>query len=355
MIVIAGPVGSQPVSHVIIVIGILEWTSTARIIRAQVMSVRERAYVKRARGMGAGNFRIVWRHNPAAGRPAADRQHRAHHPPSRSTWRPRSPSSDLEDPTAVTWGTILEHALRAEPRSPSGAWWAIVPGRVSRSPPSSWAASCSAQAVEDALNPPAQGRTPVVAPVAGSGRWWAGGRTPYEPARGVRPCTSGSRRRTPRRCTRCRGVSFAPRPRGEAVSAWSASQAAGGRPLPSSRSWGCCRRTRSVAGEGPVGRPETSWRAERTRCRPYRWKDVAMVFQGRDERPEPGEEGRLADRRADGPSTASRRARRRPQGGPGNCWRWWASPAAAGDRYPPRVLRRHAAASLDRDGARLRA
>src|SRR5207244_792985 len=61
MMVIADLWGAS-LFHVIIVIGILEWTSTARIIRAQVMSVRERAYVKRARGMGAGNFRIVWRH-----------------------------------------------------------------------------------------------------------------------------------------------------------------------------------------------------------------------------------------------------------------------------------------------------
>ena len=46
MIVIADVWGAS-LFHVIIVIGILEWTSTARIIRAQVMSLRERVYVKR--------------------------------------------------------------------------------------------------------------------------------------------------------------------------------------------------------------------------------------------------------------------------------------------------------------------
>jgi peptide/nickel transport system permease protein len=48
--------------HVIMVIGILEWTTTARVIRAQVMSLKERVYVKRAKCIGSGNARIIWRH-----------------------------------------------------------------------------------------------------------------------------------------------------------------------------------------------------------------------------------------------------------------------------------------------------
>src|SRR5262249_40548020 len=48
MTVIAAVWGAS-LFHVIMVIGILEWASTARIIRAQVMSLRERVYVKRAR------------------------------------------------------------------------------------------------------------------------------------------------------------------------------------------------------------------------------------------------------------------------------------------------------------------
>src|SRR5205823_13932845 len=48
--------------QIVIVIGILLGTSTARVIRAQVKSVRERVYVKRARSLGAGHARIVFRH-----------------------------------------------------------------------------------------------------------------------------------------------------------------------------------------------------------------------------------------------------------------------------------------------------
>ena len=49
-------------SHVILVIAILEWAATARIIRAQVMSVKERVYIKRARSIGASHVRIIGRH-----------------------------------------------------------------------------------------------------------------------------------------------------------------------------------------------------------------------------------------------------------------------------------------------------
>ena len=48
MIVVAALFGRK-LLNIIIIIGIIYWTSTARLIRAQVKSVRERVYVKRAR------------------------------------------------------------------------------------------------------------------------------------------------------------------------------------------------------------------------------------------------------------------------------------------------------------------
>ena len=49
-------------SLVILVIGLLLWTSTARIVRSQVKSIRERVYVRRARSLGASHRRIVFQH-----------------------------------------------------------------------------------------------------------------------------------------------------------------------------------------------------------------------------------------------------------------------------------------------------
>ena len=47
---------------IVVVIGITSWASTARIIRSQVLSVKERAFVDRARVIGAGGGHIMRRH-----------------------------------------------------------------------------------------------------------------------------------------------------------------------------------------------------------------------------------------------------------------------------------------------------
>jgi peptide/nickel transport system permease protein len=47
---------------IVIVIGITSWSSTARIIRSQTLSLKERAFVDRARVVGAGGGYIMRRH-----------------------------------------------------------------------------------------------------------------------------------------------------------------------------------------------------------------------------------------------------------------------------------------------------
>ena len=47
---------------IVVVIGITSWSSTARIIRSQTLSLRERAFVDRARVVGAGNGHIMRQH-----------------------------------------------------------------------------------------------------------------------------------------------------------------------------------------------------------------------------------------------------------------------------------------------------
>ena len=47
---------------IVIVIGLTSWSSTARIIRSQVLSLRERAFVDRARVIGASPGHIMRRH-----------------------------------------------------------------------------------------------------------------------------------------------------------------------------------------------------------------------------------------------------------------------------------------------------
>ena len=51
-----------PLVVLIGVIGLLYWTSTARLIRSQVLSIKERQFVTRARAIGAGNAHIIRKH-----------------------------------------------------------------------------------------------------------------------------------------------------------------------------------------------------------------------------------------------------------------------------------------------------
>ncbi|MBM3525857.1 MAG: ABC transporter permease, partial [Alphaproteobacteria bacterium] len=48
--------------NVVIAVACLLWANTARVVRAQVLTVRERAYVEAARVTGAGDWRILFSH-----------------------------------------------------------------------------------------------------------------------------------------------------------------------------------------------------------------------------------------------------------------------------------------------------
>lgn len=149
MIVIAAIWGPS-LQHVILVIGLLSWTSVARIVRAQVMSTRERVYVQRAHSLGAGHLRIVFRHilphiAPLLVATTVLRIADAIFAETALAFL------GLSDPTAISWGNLLKHAFDRTAIS-TGAWWAVVPP-----------GACVAivimgcyllgQAIEDALNP----------------------------------------------------------------------------------------------------------------------------------------------------------------------------------------------------------
>jgi peptide/nickel transport system permease protein len=149
MIVVAAIWGPS-LFHIVMVIGLLLWTSTARVIRAQVKSVRERVYVQRARSIGAGHVRIIFRHvlpqiaplliaNTVLTIAVAIFDETA------------LSFLGLGDPSRISLGKVIQNAFQRTAVS-SGAWWAIVP-------PGALVAllilSCSliGQALEDALNP----------------------------------------------------------------------------------------------------------------------------------------------------------------------------------------------------------
>jgi ABC-type dipeptide/oligopeptide/nickel transport system permease subunit len=69
---------SPSLTNIIIVIAILYWTTTARIIYGMVLSLREREFVEAARALGASDPEFCFVHPPAS----AVGHHRVHH-----TWR----------------------------------------------------------------------------------------------------------------------------------------------------------------------------------------------------------------------------------------------------------------------------
>jgi peptide/nickel transport system permease protein len=148
--IVVAAVWGASLTHLIFVIALLLWTTTARIVRAQVKSVRERVYVKRARSQGASDVRIIFRHvlpqigpllmaNTVLTVAVAIFDETA------------LSFLGLGDPSAITWGSIIEFAFLRTAIS-SGAWWAVIPAGL-----------CVAlvimgcfwfgQAIEDALNP----------------------------------------------------------------------------------------------------------------------------------------------------------------------------------------------------------
>ena len=149
MIVVATLWGPS-LSHIILVIGLLLWTSTARIVRAEVKSVRERVYVRRARTMGAGHTSTVFRHVLPQIAPLLI----ANTVLSVAIAIFDETSLDflgLGDPNGTSWGIILEHANDRTAVS-YGAWWTVVPPGICIA---AVIVGCYllGQALEDALNP----------------------------------------------------------------------------------------------------------------------------------------------------------------------------------------------------------
>jgi peptide/nickel transport system permease protein len=113
---------------VVIVIGITSWASTARIIRSQTLSVRERAFVSRARVIGGSDRHIMWRHilpNVTNLIVANAVLVFAGAVLTETTLS----FIGLGDPFQPSWGQILNSAQSAG--APSlGAWWYLVPPAV---------------------------------------------------------------------------------------------------------------------------------------------------------------------------------------------------------------------------------
>ena len=123
-IVLATVLGPS-IENIIFVIGITSWPSTARLVRAQVLTVKERLYVDRARALGSSRRQIVQRHILPNVAPLILASATLAVPISILTETTLA-FLGLGDPTQASWGKTLEESFRAGAIS-RGAWWYYLP------------------------------------------------------------------------------------------------------------------------------------------------------------------------------------------------------------------------------------
>jgi peptide/nickel transport system permease protein len=144
----------QNLGIIILVIGMTGWPTTARIVRSQTLSLRERQFVSRVRSLGASHLRIL----------------RVHILPNvmplifantvlviGSAILAEATLSflGLGDPVQISWGTMLHFAFESGAIG-RGAWWYFVPPGISIVLVV-LAFTLTGHAIDEALNPRLRG------------------------------------------------------------------------------------------------------------------------------------------------------------------------------------------------------
>jgi peptide/nickel transport system permease protein len=127
MIVLAAFFGPSLVS-IVLVLSLFSWVFTARIVRARVMSLKQRRYIQAAEAYGAGLIYLLRRHFlpeifPLAAVSMIRLAGRAIVTEAGLSFL------GLGDPTSRSWGLIIHHALAFKGiyYTPFWKWWLLCP------------------------------------------------------------------------------------------------------------------------------------------------------------------------------------------------------------------------------------
>jgi peptide/nickel transport system permease protein len=120
------PLLGRSIWCIITAIVVIFWRSTARIIRAQTLSLRERQFILAARVAGASDFKIIYKHILPQVLPIS-----LLYGSLALGWAVVAEASisflGLSDPDSISWGQVLHDAFASQGvRSPW--WWYIPPG-----------------------------------------------------------------------------------------------------------------------------------------------------------------------------------------------------------------------------------
>ena len=114
------------VSNVIIVVVALFWRTTTRVIRAQVLTIKERPFIDAARVAGAGNLRIIYQHIAPNVLPMAFL-----YVALAVGWAVIAEASisflGFGDPDSVSWGQMIHYVFAAQ-MFRQAWWWFLPPG-----------------------------------------------------------------------------------------------------------------------------------------------------------------------------------------------------------------------------------
>ncbi|MFD3337190.1 ABC transporter permease [Streptomyces sp. NPDC058700] len=115
----------QGATSITIAIGVTSWATTARLVRAQTLSVEARPFIERARALGANGRQVMLRHILPNVTPlilVSSTLTVASAILSEATLT----FLGLGDPTGVSWGAMLNSALNGGAVT-AGAWWYLYP------------------------------------------------------------------------------------------------------------------------------------------------------------------------------------------------------------------------------------
>jgi peptide/nickel transport system permease protein len=127
MIIVAAMIGKITLLGIILIIGLTGWSPTARMVRAQVLSIRERQYIERARAIGASDLGIIRRHVLPNSFPLVFANTILTVAVSILSEAVLS-FLGMRPVGTTTWGTMLDYASSAGAFSIGLHWWIIAPG-----------------------------------------------------------------------------------------------------------------------------------------------------------------------------------------------------------------------------------
>ncbi len=125
VVVLAAVLGQRGLGTIVLVLGVTSWPGTARLVRAQTLSVQARPYLERARVLGGSDWHQMSRHILPNVMPlvlANTTITVAIVILSETTLS----FLGLGDPFLDSWGSMLDKATQAGAAS-TGAWWYLLP------------------------------------------------------------------------------------------------------------------------------------------------------------------------------------------------------------------------------------